>query len=112
MTATLVLVLILVLLAAAVFYLPRLLTKRAIREVVLLFRERGATDATSASVLEELGLVQRGLFDRMFRMRDYRPQALRLLAQADIIRAAEGDRFYLSECALENSQVKKFAGIE
>jgi hypothetical protein len=37
---------------------------------------------------------------------------LRLLARAEIIRPAEGDRFYLSESALENSPLKKLAGIK
>ncbi len=101
---TFVLIVIMVLLLAAAFYLPRLMMRRAARRVVALFRERGATSPRKAVSLEELGIVQRGLMDNMFRMRDYRPRALRLLVQANIIRATESGRYYLSEEELERTQ--------
>jgi hypothetical protein len=111
MKATVVLALILVLLVVASIYVSRFLSLRAVRVVVSTFRKQGAIDAESARSLEELGLVRARLLEGMFRGRDYRPQALRLLAQAEIIRPVEGGRFYLSEPALENSRIKKVARI-
>src|SRR5437763_1613893 len=102
MKATAVLVLILVLLVVAALYVSRFLGMRAVRVVVSVFRKQGAIDPKSAKSLDELGLAPRGLVGGMFKGRDYRPQALRLLGQAEIIRAAEGGRVYLSESALEN----------
>jgi hypothetical protein len=112
MTATMVLVLILVLLVVAAIFVSRFLSLRALRVVVSGFRKQGAIDANSAKTLVELDLVRARLLDGMFRGRDYRPQALRLLARAEIVKPAEGGRFYLSESALENSRIKKVAGIK
>ena len=112
MTATAVIVLLVVLLAFAAFYISRFLGLRAVRVVVLMFREQGATNAKSAKSLDELGLTPARLMGRMFKGRDYRPQALRLLGRAEIIRATEGGKLYLSEQALENSYIKKAAGIK
>jgi hypothetical protein len=48
----------------------------------------------------------------MFRMRDYKPYATRLLGQANVIRSTEDGLVYLSEDELEHSPVKRFAGLE
>lgn len=111
MTTGVAVVAILLLLVAAL-YLSRYLLKRAVREVVALLRAKGATDPESAAMLEELGLERGGTFDRMFRLRDYRPSALRLLAQANVVRATDGGRIYLSEAQLAGSHVARFAGLE
>ena len=112
MTATTVLVLILVLLVVAAMYVSRFLGLRAVRVVVATFRKQGATDAETAKSLGELGLAPAGLLGGMFKGRDYRPHALRLLSQAEIIRAAEGGRLYLSERALADSRIKTVARIK
>jgi hypothetical protein len=109
-TAAALVFIILMLVAALYFW--RSLVRKALREVVSVFRERGATDATRATTLEGLGLVQRGILGRVFRRRDYRPQALRLLGQENVIRTTEEGRLYLSEDALEHSQLKRFAKID
>lgn len=112
MTATVAAVLILMLLVVAAVYVSRFLAMRAVRVIVSVFRKQGATDAESAKSLDELGLAPAGLLGGMFKGRDYRPHALRVLGQAGIIRAAEGGRFYLSERALDDSQIKKLARIK
>ena len=112
MTTALALVLIFGLLILALVYIPRFLVRKALRQIVALFRAREATSATSATTLEELGLVRGSPLDRMFKMRDYRPNALSLLQQSGIIRVTETGRVYLSEDALENSPVKGFARIK
>ncbi len=48
----------------------------------------------------------------MGRFRDYRPYAIRLLGQAEIILGTEEGGLYLSEEKLEGSPVKKFARLE
>jgi hypothetical protein len=107
-------VLLLVVLAviATYVYALRFLTKKALRDVVALMRKEGATNPKGAKTLMELGLERKNVFDRMFSRRDFRPGALRMLAQANIVRAIEGDRVYLSEDELEHSPVKQFARIE
>lgn len=111
MTIIYALLLIVVLLAGAV-YLSRFLIKKAMRDVVSVFRRRGALTPKGALTAEELGLVKGRFTDRMFRVRDYKPDALRLLAQANVVKMTEDGRLYLSEAELNESPVKRFAGIQ
>ena len=92
--------------------MSRYFVKKAVRDVVLTFRERGALDAKRARTPQELGLVRPGVFDRMLKARDYKPDALRLLGRANIVQVTEDGRLFLSEKELENSNVKSNAGIE
>ncbi len=96
-------------LVAAGLYLSRFLMKRALREVVSRFYERGAIEAKSAATLQELDLVPPSLLERMSRLRDYRPHAVSLLVKAEIVRATEGGRLYLSEDALKRSNLRYLA---
>ena len=90
----------------------RLLFAKALRAVVGAFREHGARSAKSAATLEELGFAKpRGAFGKAFRPRDYRAQALRMLAQQSIVLPASEGKFYLSEDALDSSRLKSFAKI-
>ncbi len=112
-TATvLILVLLIAVLIFVAIYVPRFLMRRAVRSVIALFRRQGATSPDKATTLEELGLVRGSPFDRMFKVRDYRPYAARLLGQANILRATDEGTVYLSEADLENSPVSKFARVE
>jgi hypothetical protein len=93
-------------------YISSFLVKKAMRDVVSRFREQGATSPKKAATAEELGLAQRDFLGRMFRARDYKPQAMSLLGQKNIIRATEEGRLYLSEEELRNSPLKKFAKLQ
>ncbi len=113
MTTALILILILVVGLVGAVYLSRFKLKRAMRLIVAVFRAQGATSPKTAKRLEELGLVVTGgLFNNMFKPRDYRPYALRALSQANILRATDDGRVYLSEDELEHSTLKNFAGIK
>jgi hypothetical protein len=111
-TTALVVALLTGTLIVLVIYVPRFLLKKAMRNVVSLFRERGAISPMRATTPEELGLVPGSPFDRVLGRRDYRPNALRLLGQANIIRTTEESKLYLSEEELEHSPAKRFARIE
>jgi hypothetical protein len=82
------------------------------RNVILRFRRKGAISPAKATTLYELGLEQRDFLHRMGRTRDYKPQALRLLSQKNVVRATEDGRVYLSEDELRDSPLKKFAKVE
>ena len=112
MNTVLVVVLMFGALILALIYIPRYLVGKAIRQIVALFRERKATNPANATTMEELGVIRGSPLDRMFKMRDYRPNALRVLQQADIIRVTETGKVYLSEEALKNSRVKDFARVK
>jgi hypothetical protein len=108
----LIVVFVLAAFAGGVFYLSRYLFRRAVRSVISLFRKEGATSPSTATTPEKLGIVQAGYFDRAFKLRDYRPYALRLLGEANIIRRTEDGTLYLSEEELERSPVRRSVGIK
>ena len=112
METALFIVLVLAVMVAVVIYVPRYFMKKAMREVVSLFRAKGATTPKTAATLQELGLVRPGLVERMTKPRDYRLNALNLLGQANVVIPTSDGRLYLSEEDLENSPIKQFAQIE
>ena len=85
----------------ALFIIPPLLIKRAIAQVITLFRAQRATEAGNAKTVDELGLSP-GLLKSAV-MRDYRPAALQLLKRAEVVRETLNDRIYLSEQRLKAS---------
>lgn len=110
-TATLVIILLIIALGGGLVYLPRFFLRRAVRQVVTLLRDRGVTSPSAAATLEEMGLGPKTMFERMFRMRDYKPYAVRLLTQAEVLKVTEEGRVYLSEESLAGSPLKNFAHL-
>ena len=80
-----------------VFVLPQFLIRRAIRSVIQIFQQHNAVGVKSAKTLEELGLQPKPMFQKMFKTRDYKPQALQALIHSDIIQMTEDGKFYLAE---------------
>ena len=111
MTTTIFIIVMLLILVVGVYFIPRFLVRKAVKKVVALFRAREATSPATALTAQELGLVQPRFMDRMFRMRDYRPHALRALVQANIIKVTEDGALYLSEEELERSPIRDFVGV-
>jgi hypothetical protein len=112
MKTTVVLIVILGVLLALAIYVPRLQVRRAMRNLILLFRKREATDPATAVALEEVGVFRRNAVQQMFKSRDYRPLAARALLQTGIIQATEDGKVYLSEYELERSPLKESLHIE
>jgi len=71
--------------------------KRALRQVILIFREHTATSSRNAKTIDELGLSPQGMMGGMFRGRDYKQYALSMLMKSEIVQATEDGRLYLSE---------------
>ena len=90
-------VLVVILMLVAMFLIPQWRLRRAISQVIRIFREQGAVDARSARTVIELGLKPRNMMEGMFKGRDYRPYALRALRKAEIIQMTDEGRLYLSE---------------
>jgi len=80
--------------------------KRAMRQVVLAFREQGATGSRTAKTPDELGLGSKGgMMTGMFKGRDYKQQALGMLIKADIVLVTEEGKLHLSEDKLMASGI-------
>ncbi len=99
-------VLIFVLLIGALFIIPRWRLKRAIRQIIQIFRNSSATDIKNAKTADELELSPAGMREEMFRRHDYKPYALIALTRAEIIQRTEDGKLYLSEDRLMASGIE------
>jgi hypothetical protein len=95
------------LLLLALFFVPRLLIRRAARQVIRIFREHNATESRSARTIDELGLTPPGMLQRMGRRRDYKPHALNALMHMGVIQTTEDGKLYLSEARLAEFGIEK-----
>jgi hypothetical protein len=86
---------------AALFLIPSWMTRLAVPKVIKAFCQSGALDARQARTPDELGLAPPPFLQRMTRPRDYRPHALRLLREANVVRTTEDGRLYLSQKELD-----------
>jgi len=102
-----IIVLLVVLVLLAFFVVPQWRLKRAIRQVIKIFREHNAIGNKNAKTIDELGLRPRGMMDGMFKGRDYKPYALSSLRKAEIIQMTEEGKLYLSEDKLMASGLEK-----
>jgi len=101
-----VFIVIIIIIAAigAMFFIPRFMIDRAIRSVIRIFRQHNAVTIRDAKTLEELGLNPKPFLHRAFRTRDYKPYALQILMNADIVQQTEEGKLYLAEGKLETSK--------
>jgi hypothetical protein len=91
----------------AILAVPQFFLKRAIRDIVRMFRAHNATDPASAKTLDELGFKSRGMMENVFRGRDYKPNALNILVKSQIVIMTEDERYYLSEETLAIAPLTK-----
>ena len=94
---------LIVVLFASVFFIPALLTRRAAFKVVKIFCRCDALDPKSAKDAEELGLNPPGFFERIGRLRDYKPYALRALKETKVVRTTRDGRLYMAEDKLDEN---------
>jgi hypothetical protein len=102
-----IIVLILILLVLGLYVIPRWRIKRAVRQVIGIFRQHNALDKKTAKTIDELGLRPRGYIESMLHTRDFKPHALDGLIRLGIVKSTEGGRLYLVEDALMASGVDK-----
>ena len=79
------------------FLLPRIRIRRAVNQVVAIFQRSNALDVRSAKTVDELGLRSPTFLDGMLRMRDFKPYALQILMQTEVVRQTDGGRLYLAQ---------------
>ena len=97
-------VLLIILFLVVIVFLPMLLNKRAVIQVIKIFKEHGALDAESAKTLVELKLTKPSFKDRMLRFRDYKPAAVESLIQVGVVQATEDGRVFLLEERLKGTK--------
>ena len=89
--------LIVILAIVGFFVLPRIRIRRAVNQVMAIFERSNALDVRSAKTVDELGLRPPTFLQGMMRMRDFKPYALQILMQTDVVRQTDGGRLYLAQ---------------
>jgi hypothetical protein len=98
MNTTAFLILLIIILAILGFFvLPRMRVRRAVNQVVAIFERTNALDVRSARTIDELGLKPPTFLEGMLRTRDFKPYALQILMNAEVVRQTDGGRLYLSQ---------------
>ncbi|MBN1256012.1 MAG: hypothetical protein JXA50_12115 [Deltaproteobacteria bacterium] len=98
---TLIIIILLALFGASFFRTH--LTRKGALKVIEIFYRHNALGSKNAKSLYELGLVRPDLYQRLFKRRDYKQTALRILIQKGLILANEEGNLYLQEENLEQS---------
>jgi hypothetical protein len=86
-----------------ILVVPTLMTRRALKRVILIFRRHEALSETGAKTAPELGLGPRRMVDRLMRLRDYKPRALSVLMEARVVIQTEEGKLFMSEEQLQAS---------
>jgi hypothetical protein len=96
MNPTVLLILLIIILAILGFFvLPQIRIRRAIKQVVAIFERNNAIDVRSARTIDELKLKPRTFLQGIGRIRDFKPYALKILMDAEIVCQTDGGRLYL-----------------
>lgn len=101
-----ILILILVIVIVLAFVLSIYFTKKALRDVIRSFREKNALNPETAKFAQELG-IHPPRFIQFKALRDYKPSALLLLQQQNIVHQLDDGRLYLAESNLLGSELEK-----
>ena len=108
MPPTVTLILLMVILLVLVFVIPVIRIRSAIKAVIGIFRKNNATSIENARTQEELRLNPKPLWERLFTIRDFKPQALRMLIDSKVVQVTEEGKLYLSEESLAASGLDRF----
>lgn len=90
-------ILLTILFLALLLILPVVLTRRAVRQVIDIFKKKQAVGSVNAKTIDDLGLRPLTFRQRLLRARDYKPRAMNALMEAKIIQSTEDGRLYISE---------------
>ena len=108
MNATALLVLLIIILAILGFFvLPQIRVRRAIKQVAAIFERNNALDAMSAKTIDELRLRPRTFLEGIGRIRDFKPYALKILMDADVVCQTDGGRLYLLQDKLAATNIDR-----
>jgi len=107
LTSLLFVLILLAVFGMSLFILPRFMLKRAMSQVLRVFRVHRSLSKESAKTVEELGLKPHSFMERFMKSRDYKPYALQILTRQGVLCQTEDGRLYLSEQKLNEVQEQK-----
>jgi hypothetical protein len=89
-------ILVILLLLVLAFAGSSFLMRRALKQVVKMFRDGGALSPETAKFAADLGIRQKGILE-IRGLRDYKPSALQFLIRQEVVIVTDDGRVYLSE---------------
>lgn len=99
-----------ILMIAGFVLIPRFMIRRAINQVIFIFRQQNIFHPENARTADELGLSAPGFMKRMTSTRDYKPTALEILYKSGIILSTPEGKLYMVREKLDeflNAQGRK-----
>jgi hypothetical protein len=106
-TTALLVLLIIILAILGFFVLPQIRIRRAIKQVVAILERDNALDARSAKTIDELRLRPRTFLEGIGRIRDFKPYALQILMDAEVVCQTDGGRLYLLQDKLADINIDR-----
>ena len=94
-------------LCVVAFVAQQLLLKRAVKQVVAIFKEHRAFTPDTARTLAEMKLEAPGFLKRPATFRDFKNKVVLSLLSAGIVMVTEDNRYYLSRDALARSPISE-----
>jgi len=107
LTSLLFVLILLAIFGISLFILPRFMRKRAMSQVIRVFRVHRSLSKENAKTVEQLGLKPHGFMERFMKPRDYKPYALQILTRQGVLCQTEDGRLYLSEQKLNEVREQK-----
>ena len=104
----LIIVIALVCLVVAAIFIPRYMVLTAMKKIIRTMMKENAVSPRNALTAEQIGITASAMWENMFRMRDYRPQALHVLVESEIIVNTLDGRYYIS---LDKLRVSRFSDL-
>ncbi len=97
MNDILVIVLVIIVFLAGMIFIPQFMLRRAIKQVITIFRKHGATSEKSAKHIDEMGIKPQGLLSLNFGLRDYKYHAVQALIKAECVVVTDDGKVYMVE---------------
>jgi hypothetical protein len=104
----LIVVIAFVCLVVAAIFIPRYMVLNAMKKIIRTMIKEGAYNIQKALPPEQIGVGQKSPWGGMLRMRDYRPQALYMLVDSEILVNTLDGRYYIS---VDRLQVSRFSDL-
>jgi len=92
-----------ILMLIALLVVPGWMIKRNMSKVIQILQLEGAIGIQNAKTLEELGLVPKTMIQNMFGRRDWKPKALDLLIQTNVVLITEDGKLYITKESLASA---------
>ena len=102
----LMIIIIIILLIVWVIIGPIWMLNNATKNLIQMLKKNNATTDKKAMSLEQLGIHPINTWDTMFRMKDYKPEAIQKLIETQILTRTQDSKYFINEEIFNRSKYK------